>query len=194
VAAPTFARQAPGSDGPAAIRQMAGEVHAIVRQMRATKGPAAGLVDGTGAVLAGHSLGGAVVYAAAYHDCCRIAGLSAAMTFEGALVPPSGDAYRWRATPLLAVLGDADPLIPYDTRLPLLRGGAPTYLVTILGGTHGGGIHVGDPGHAQVPGVVDEFLRAFAYGDAAARAALHSRPRRGSTVVITANAAARRES
>ena len=54
--------------------------------------------------------------------------------------------------PLLIVLGDHDPLVPPATGQQLLtkfRGTA--YLLTIVGGDHGGGIDDTDPAHHAVP-------------------------------------------
>ncbi len=103
----------------------------------------------------------------------RHARIKAVVTFEGALLDYPGGEYMWHGPPLLIVLGDADPLIPYSIGTTILaEAQSRTYLLSIFGGAHGGGIHAGDPGFAAVDKALHRFLDAYVKSDRAARKAL----------------------
>jgi dienelactone hydrolase len=68
----------------------------------------------------GHSLGGADVLHVAFHTCCKDPRITAAATFEAPVGGIDGP-FDWRGPPLLAVVGDQDPLLPHDVGPLLLR-------------------------------------------------------------------------
>jgi dienelactone hydrolase len=130
---------------------------------------AAGLIDPKHIAVLGHSLGGLTALAVAYNTCCRDRRISAALTFEGPVGDLPNGTYAWSGPPLLIVLGDHDPLIPPATGQQLLtkfRGTA--YLLTIVGGDHGGGIDDTDPAHDAVLRAARDFLNAYLRHDSQA--------------------------
>lgn len=125
-----------------------------------------GLVDSRHIGVMGHSLGGTDVYGVTYNSCCRDPRIAAAITIEGALLPFPGGHYDWRRTPLLVVLDDDDPLIPYATGHQVLRSFTTNaYLLTIHGGMHAGGMDAGEPGHRAMLATLEGFLAAYLKGD-----------------------------
>jgi predicted dienelactone hydrolase len=143
----------------------------------AGSGLPAGIVDRDHLAVMGHSLGGADVDAIMFNSCCRDDRIDAAVTFEG--VPPVAfphGTYAWKGAPLLMVVGDADPLVAPDTGTAFLaRVTSTAYLLTVVGGAHGGGMDVGEVGHGDVTKTLRLFLDAYLKGDRTARAQLAGR-------------------
>ena len=99
--------------------------------------------------------------------------IRAVVTFEGALLDYPGGRYTWRGPPLLMVLGDRDPLVPYTIGTTILaEAQEPAYLLSISGGGHGGGLKAGEPGHPQVDTALHRFLDAYVKYSRSARRAL----------------------
>jgi fermentation-respiration switch protein FrsA (DUF1100 family) len=136
-----------------------------------------GLVDPQHIAVLGHSLGGLTALAVTYNSCCRDSRITAALTIEGPVGDLPNGSYLWSGPPLLVVLGDDDPLVPAATGRQLLsRFRGTAYLLTIVGGSHGGGIDHTDPAHNAVLRTVLEFLTAYLGHDAHALQMLRASP------------------
>ena len=147
-------------------------------------GALAGRVDATRIAVAGHSLGGLDVLGLAFNTCCRDPRITAALTFEGPLLPFQRGRYVWSGAPVLIVLGNADPLIAKTTGRYIVRHfRRDAYLLTILGGDHGGGMNPGAIGYASVYATVRDFLAAYLYNDASALRDLRSHTERPQTTL-----------
>jgi len=147
------------------------------------------MVDPDAIAVAGHSLGGLDALGVGYNTCCRDARVKAVMIFESPIIDFPHGMYLSHGPPVLVVQGDADPLIPVPTATDITRPlTTASYEVLIPGGTHGGGLDPGDPGHAAVDTVVANFLAAFLGGDAAARKWLATTSRAAGTRLIARHA------
>jgi dienelactone hydrolase len=121
-----------------------------------------GLIDPRKIAVLGHSLGGLSALAVTYNSCCRDKRITAALTIESPVGDLPNGTYRWGGPPLLVVLGDQDPLVPPATGQQLLaRFRGTAYLLTIVGGGHGGGIDNADREHDAVLRTVVDFLNAY---------------------------------
>jgi dienelactone hydrolase len=143
---------------------------------------APGLVDPKHIAVLGHSFGGLTALAVTYNSCCRDRRISAALTFEGPVGDLPNGTYTWSGAPLLIVLGDHDPLVPPATGPQLFskfRGTA--YLLTIVGGDHGGGIDNTDPAHHSVLQVTLDFLNAYLKNDPTSLRMLRATPKQAHT-------------
>jgi dienelactone hydrolase len=139
-------------------------------------------VDVNHIAVAGHSLGGLDVLGIAYNTCCRDRRITAAMTFEGALLDFPNGRYTWPPVPLLVVIGTADPLDPQATGTDVTEHFPhDAYLLTVAGGDHGGGISPEDVGYTSVQATVRDFLAAYLYNDTAALDDLRAHPTRAHT-------------
>jgi pimeloyl-ACP methyl ester carboxylesterase len=142
------------------------------------------LVDGSRIAVAGHSLGGLAADGIGYNTCCRDPRVRAVLTFEAVRGDYPGGEYRWEGPPLLVVVGTADPVVPASTGAQTLAAfGSGGYLLTVVGGGHGGGLHVDDPGRSAVQATVRDFLAAYLERDARALRSLRSTARPGTTLV-----------
>ena len=126
--------------------------------------------------LVGHSLGGADVLHVAFHPCCKDQRITAAVTFEAPVGGIDGP-FDWHGPPLLAVLGDQDPLVPNDVGPLLVRSlETPGFVLTVHGGGHGGGLHADDVGAPTVQDAFFTFLAAELSADSDAAVRLRDWP------------------
>jgi predicted dienelactone hydrolase len=143
VAAPDYPlsnNKAPGGPTINDTKNQPADASFVIDQVLADDGSAfAGIVDPQRIGAAGHSLGAVTTYGLVYSACCRDDRIGAAIVFAGAtvLVDTPDRYFRGVRTPLLAVHGDADPIVPYSLGLDAWRRAhAPKFLVTITGGNH----------------------------------------------------------
>lgn len=97
----------------------------------------AGRIDPNRIGAAGLSLGGATTYALNFNKCCTDSRFIAVEVLSGAMLPMPQEYSFDRHIPLLIVHGDKDASLPYaEARKAFAMAQPPTYLVTLLGGTH----------------------------------------------------------
>jgi dienelactone hydrolase len=165
------------------VHQSAVEIRLTIDRIVSRGSPlSAGLVDSRYIGLVGWSLGGLTTVAVAYNSCCRDPRISAAVTIEGPFGDLPNGSYSLQRAPLLIVLGDHDFLVPPATGKQLLdrfRGAA--YLLTIVGGDHGGGMDESDPAHAAVMRTILDFLHGYVGSDAGSLQRLAATPNRPHT-------------
>jgi predicted dienelactone hydrolase len=103
------------------------------------KGGLDGIVDPKRIGAAGHSLGGITTYGLAFSGCCRDKRIKAAVPMSGIIGVVEGfeSYFQGGATPLLAVHGNADPVLPYSIDMnAFARAQPPKYFLTFLGAGH----------------------------------------------------------
>jgi dienelactone hydrolase len=103
------------------------------------KGGLDGIVDPKRIGAAGHSLGGITTYGLTYSGCCSDKRIKAAVPMSGIIGVVEGfeSYFQGGATPLLAVHGNADPVLPYSADMNgFARAQPPKYFLTFLGAGH----------------------------------------------------------
>jgi dienelactone hydrolase len=194
VAAPAFpiARDdAPAGEWTLDLPKLPGDVTFVTDQVLRLNGdagsPLHGAVNPERIGVAGHSMGGMTVLAAAGNTCCHDRRIKAAVVLAGRETPfGSGQFWNRIITPILLVHGDADFNVTYaDGRRAFANAPPPRFLLTILGGDHGTP-YTGDPRHPQAGLVTDatlDFFDHFLRGDAAALTRLAARAGAGAAGV-----------
>jgi predicted dienelactone hydrolase len=110
-----------------------------VLKLDKTKKLVGGTVDQQHLGAAGHSLGAITTYGLVYSACCRDKRIDAAVELSGipAVVEPTANYFHGVNTPLLAVHGNADPIVPYQADVDgFARAQPPKFFLTFLGGGH----------------------------------------------------------
>ena len=110
-----------------------------VLKLDKTKKLVGGTVDQQHLGAAGHSLGAITTYGLVYSGCCRDKRIDAAIEMSGipGVVEPAANYFHGTNTPLLAVHGDADPIVPYQTDVDgFANAKPPKFFLTFLGGGH----------------------------------------------------------
>jgi predicted dienelactone hydrolase len=102
--------------------------------------PFYGLVDGSRVGVTGLSLGGMTTSLVTYHPYLRDPRISAAATLAGPGSMFNEVFYRNSQSPLLALFGDIDAMVDYETNAPVTRemAGPRATLVKIRGASHTG--------------------------------------------------------
>lgn len=98
-----------------------------------------GIVDAKRIGASGHSLGAITTYGLVYSSCCTDKRIKAAIPMSGitGLVEGSGQYFLGAATPLLAVHGNSDGIVPYALdRSGFARAKSPKFFLTFLGAGH----------------------------------------------------------
>lgn len=110
-----------------------------VLKLDKTKKLVGGTVDQQHLGAAGHSLGAITTYGLVYSACCRDKRIDAAVEMSGipAVVEPAANYFHGVSTPLLAVHGNADPIVPYQADVDgFANAKPPKFFLTFLGGGH----------------------------------------------------------
>jgi fermentation-respiration switch protein FrsA (DUF1100 family) len=110
-----------------------------VLKLDKTKKLVGGTVDQQHLGAAGHSLGAITTYGLVYSGCCRDKRIDAAVEMSGipAVVEPAANYFHGVNTPLLAVHGNADPIVPYQADVNgFANAKPPKFFLTFLGGGH----------------------------------------------------------
>jgi fermentation-respiration switch protein FrsA (DUF1100 family) len=166
---------APGGFTPTDVDQQPGDASFVLDQvLAANRDPKSwlhGLVNPKRIGTAGHSLGGMTTYGLVYNACCRDARIKAAAVLSGATVVLPGETRTFPAnsfftgihTPLLAVHGDQDPIVPYSAgRDAWNAANAPKFFLTRLGGNHIGDETGGSAvGQELVTHALIDFFRRY---------------------------------
>ena len=162
---------APGGFTPVDVDQQPGDASFVLDQvLAANRDPKSwlhGLVNPNRIGTAGHSLGGMTTYGLVYNACCRDPRIKAAAVLSGATVVLPGETRTFPAdqfftgirTPLLAIHGDQDQLVPYAAgRDAWNAANSPKFFLTMLGGSH-----ISDETGGSAPGqkVVEQTLIDF---------------------------------
>jgi pimeloyl-ACP methyl ester carboxylesterase len=159
------------------------EITRVIDRLTSSTSPlGAGVIDSRHIAVLGHSYGALTALAVTYNSCCRDKRISAAITIEGSVGTLPNGTFTWSGAPLLIVLGDNDPLVPPLTGKQLLskfRGTA--YLLTVIGGDHGGGLDNTDRAHPAVLRTILDFLNAYLEHDSNALHTLRAAPSRSHT-------------
>jgi predicted dienelactone hydrolase len=96
-----------------------------------------GVVDPVKIGAGGHSLGGFTTYELVYNSACRDDRVKAAVVMSAIAAGCSGTNFKNIDTPLLAVHGDHDELVPYDGgQKSFAEAHSPKFFMTFLGGKH----------------------------------------------------------
>jgi predicted dienelactone hydrolase len=137
-----------------------------------------GLIDPHRIGAAGHSLGAMTTYGLVYNECCRDPRIQAAAILAGATVVlpgqtqtfPNDQFFTKSTTPLLAIEGDHDTLVPPSTALAsYARAQRPKFYMTMIGGTHYSDEEGGtNPGQRALTRVVIDFFNTYLRHDPAA--------------------------
>jgi predicted dienelactone hydrolase len=101
--------------------------------------PLGGIVDPKRIGASGHSLGGITTYGLVYSACCRDKRIKAALPMSGitGIVEPAEQYFRNGQTPLLALHGNADPVVSYPADVNgFTRALPPKYFLTFIGAGH----------------------------------------------------------
>jgi fermentation-respiration switch protein FrsA (DUF1100 family) len=142
--------------------------------------PLADTIASTAIGVIGHSDGGITAAGVAYNSEYADARVGAAVILSGAAALFPGAWFTSASPPLLAIHGDADGMNPYWSSEALFAGATgPKWLVTVVGGSHGGPFTT-DPSETSVAVLVADFLRAQLLGDAEAESRLASDAETGS--------------
>ena len=136
-----------------------------VLELDRAKNGLGGIVDRHHIGVAGHSLGGVTTLGVAFRSCCRDGRIDAAISFAGTPLIRGTD-FRKVKTPLMLVHGDADPTVEYGASLASFhRAQGRRFLLTILGGDHGGYIGGTDPVSQTVLRATLDFWAGELRGD-----------------------------
>jgi dienelactone hydrolase len=98
-----------------------------------------GTVDQQHLGAAGHSLGAITTYGLVYSACCRDKRIDAAIEMSGipGVVEPATNYFQGDNTPLLALHGNADPIVPYQADVNgFANAKPPKFFLTFLGAGH----------------------------------------------------------
>lgn len=145
-----------------------------VLKLDKTKKLVGGTVDQQHLGAAGHSLGAITTYGLVYSACCRDKRVDAAVELSGipALVDSAANYFHGVNTPLLAVHGSADPIVPYQADVNgFANASPPKYFLTFLGGGHIQpflGMSTTDPEVGVLQKATVDFWNRYLKGDAAA--------------------------
>jgi fermentation-respiration switch protein FrsA (DUF1100 family) len=192
---------APGGFTPVDVDQQPGDASFVLDQvLAASRDPKSwlhGLVNPNRIGAAGHSLGGMTTYGLVYNACCRDPRIKAAAVLSAATVVLPGETRTFPAnefftgvhTPLLAVHGDQDPIVPYaDGRESWNAANAPKFLLTLHGGNHIGDETGGSaPGQQAVTHSLIDFFRRYLNRSPDALGDLKRDGNRTGVALLTAN-------
>jgi dienelactone hydrolase len=96
-----------------------------------------GKVDPSKIGAGGHSLGGFTTYELVYNSACRDKRIKAAVAMSAIAAGCGGTNFKNIDTPLLAIHGDHDELVPYDGgQKSFNEANSPKFFMTIVGGKH----------------------------------------------------------
>ena len=186
VAYPLTKQSAPGGASPFDVAEQPKDASFVLDRVLAANaaktGWLHGLVDKDRIGAAGHSLGAMTTYGLVYNRCCLDPRIKAAAVLAGATVVLPGQTYTFPAdrfftgitTPLLAISGDHDEIVPYRTAVGSFNAArGPKFLVTVVDGTHtsdeeGGG----NPGQRAVTQAVIDFFDGYLRDQGHARTSL----------------------
>jgi dienelactone hydrolase len=167
VVAPTMPGSADHSDltALASLPFQPGRVEQVVDAV--TDGPQAiAAADPGRIVLVGHSLGAMTALAGAFNTCCTDRRVDAVVSMAGRLATFPGT-WGEGTVPVLLVHGEADETVPFSgSGDALQRVGTSAYLLTVVGGDHGGYLDPDDGAYPAVVASIEAFFEATVGGDA----------------------------
>jgi len=161
VAAPTFPLTSGSGAGPGDYVNQPADVSFVIDELlaRAVRpdDPLHEHLDADHVGVAGHSLGAGTTIGLTFNSCCRDTRIDAAIEIAGTEFPfPDGAYTDWPATPLLAIHGARDRIIPVAGSDELIdKARPPTYYLRFPDGDHGNWLS------AQPGALVDDAVTAF---------------------------------
>jgi fermentation-respiration switch protein FrsA (DUF1100 family) len=135
------------------------------------------LVDRANIGAAGQSLGGMTTYGLVFNACCRDPRIKAGAVFSGiASGFPENQYFKGITTPLLALHGDHDEILPYAQGVAAYeRAEGPKYLVTLVGAGHSTDSHGGTTVRQQAAtNAIVDFFDSYLKHDPGALARLRA--------------------
>jgi dienelactone hydrolase len=144
VAAPTFPLTNDLSGAPTVIGDYVNQpadvsftIDQVLRESRQSKSPLFKRVNARHIGLAGHSLGGATAYGAAFNDCCRDRRIDAVVAMDAVKLPFGGVESEFEKLPLLLIHITGDPVIPFSMSEGIYAvAQPPKYLMALSQGIH----------------------------------------------------------
>ena len=142
VAAPTFPLTSRSGAGAGDYVNQPADVSFVIDELLARAGLPDDLLhqhlDADHVGVAGHSLGAATTIGLTFNSCCRDTRIDAAVEIAGTEFPfPNGDYTGWPPTPLLAIHGARDRIIPVTGSDELIdKAQPPTYYLRFPDGDH----------------------------------------------------------
>ena len=169
----TYAGTPGGVDG-ADVQNQPGDVSFVIDEVLAaseeTEGPLAGLVDGDGIGVAGHSNGGITALGISANTCCRDERIATALVLSGTASPYADGEYDLsRMPPTMFVHGVNDQAVSYNQVVETFdEAPAPKALLTLEQAGHGDWLAADDEAFAVAARATTDFLDAYLSDDAAA--------------------------
>jgi dienelactone hydrolase len=141
-----------------------GRVRQVINAV--TTGPQAiAAADPERILVAGHSLGAMTALAEGFNSCCVDSRVDAVVAVAGELASFPGGIYNTGTVPVLLVHGEADDVVPYaGSGHALQEVGTSAYLLTVVGGDHGGYLNADDDAYPAVRDSILAFLHATVGG------------------------------
>jgi len=132
-----------------------------------TTGPQAiGAADPERVVVVGHSLGGMTALATGFHSCCADRRVDAVVSIAGRLATFPNGTWGEGTVPVLLIHGEDDETVPFSgSGTALQQVGTAAYLLTVVGGDHGGYLAEDDRAHRAVVAAIEAFFVATIGGD-----------------------------
>jgi dienelactone hydrolase len=146
----------------------------VQKRSRRRDSPLSRKVDSRHIGLAGHSLGGATVYGAAFNECCRDRRVDAAVVMDGRAAPFAENRFSFRGTPILLIHLTGDPVVPFSYAQDVYdRAAPPKYLMALSQGVHFEPFEdVPNPHDAAVVATTIAFWDSYLDGKPGARRAI----------------------